>query len=174
MISDFSIPDTLGAIFAQGDVSGPTSILKLLISSQFKSVYNNLLFSIAAIFALAIVFLNAQASVCQQYRRALIVSAVAVSIAGYHYFRIFDSWDAVYSLQNEVSFLISKPFDNAYRYCYTDWLLIVPLLLVESVAMLALPMKEARPLLIKLAAASIAIIATGYPSEISHSIVIRI
>lgn len=95
-------------------------------------VYNALLFAIAAIFALALVFLNAQALARQWYRLALLVYAVAVSIAGYHYFRIFNSWDAVYSLQDEVYSLTSGPFDDVYHYRYTDWLLVVPLLLCKQ------------------------------------------
>jgi bacteriorhodopsin len=141
-------------------------------SSQFNSVYNVSLLAIIAIFALALVLLNVQASTCQRYRLALLVSTVVISVAGYHYFRIFNGWDAVYSLQDKVYALTSEPINGIYR--YTDWLLTVPLLLVESVAVLALPIKESRPLLIKLAAASVAIIAMGYPSEISHSIAVRI
>jgi hypothetical protein len=40
MITISSSPDILGAIFAQADVLDPLSILKLLTSSQFNSVYN--------------------------------------------------------------------------------------------------------------------------------------
>jgi bacteriorhodopsin len=172
MITVSFIPDILGAIFAQGDVSDSLSILSPLTSSQFKSIYDALLFAIAAIFASALFFLNAHAPVCQRYRLALLVSAITVSIAGYHYFRIFNNWDAVYSLHNGVYSLTSEPFDDIYH--YADWLLTVPLLLVESVAVLALPMKEARPLLIRLAVASVVMTVMGYPSEISHSITIRI
>jgi bacteriorhodopsin len=174
MLTVSSSHDILGAIFARADVLDPLSILELVTSSQFNSVYNVLLLAIIAIFALALVLLNVQAPTCQRYRLALLVSTVVISVAGYHYFRIFNSWDAVYSLQNEVYALTSEPINDIYRYRYTDWLLTVPLLLVESVAVLALPIKESRPLLIKLAAASVAIIAMGYPSEISHSIAIRI
>jgi bacteriorhodopsin len=55
-----------------------------------------------------------------------------------------------------------------------DWLLTVPLLLVETVAVLALTGKEAKPLLIKLVIASIVMIATGYPGEISNNLTTRI
>lgn len=123
-------------------------------------------------FAGALFFFSAQGQVGQRYRLALIVSALVVSIAGYHYFRIFNSWDAAYSLQNGVYTLTGAPFNDAYR--YVDWLLTVPLLLVETVAVLALPGKEARPLLIKLAVASVVMIATGYPGEISHDLTTRI
>lgn len=172
MITVSFIPDILGAIFAQGDVLESLSILSPLTSSQFKWIYDALLFAIAAAFALVLFFLNAHAPVCQRYRSALLVSAITVSIAGYHYFRIFNNWDAVYSLHNGVYSLTSEPFGDIYH--YADWLLTVPLLLVEFVAVLALPVKEARPLLIKLALASVVMTVMGYPSKISYSITTRL
>jgi bacteriorhodopsin len=174
MITVFPMPDftLLGAIVVQGDISDRLSTARSLTPSQFNLIYNAFSFAIAAMFASALFFFNARAQVGPKYRLALLVSALVVSIAGYHYFRIFNSWDAAYSLQNGAYTLTGAPFNDAYR--YVDWLLTVPLLLVEAVAVLALPGKEARPLLIKLAIASIVMIATGYPGEISHDITIRI
>jgi bacteriorhodopsin len=168
LLPDFAL---LGAI-AQDDLSDRLSVVQSLSSSQFNLVYNGFSFAIATMFASALFFLNARAQVGQKYRLALLVSAIVVSIAGYHYFRIFNSWDAAYTLQNGVYVLTGEPFNDAYR--YVDWLLTVPLLLVEAVAVLALPVKEAKPLLIKLAAASVVMIATGYPGEISSDLVTRI
>jgi bacteriorhodopsin len=174
MLAVSSVPDftLLGAIFAQSDFSNRLSTAQSLTPSQFNSIYNAFSFAIAAMFASALFFFNAQAQVGQRYRLALLVSALVVSIAGYHYFRIFNSWDAAYSLQNGVYTLTGAPFNDAYR--YVDWLLTVPLLLVEAVAVLVLPAKESRPLLIKLAVASVVMIATGYPGEISHDLTTRI
>ncbi len=174
MISMTAIPDLalLGAIVDQADSSARLSTAQSLTPSQFNLVYNSFSFAIAAMFASALFFFNARAQVGQKYRIALLVSGIVVSIAGYHYFRIFNSWDAAYSLQNGVYTLTGAPFNDAYR--YVDWLLTVPLLLVEAVAVLALPLKEARPLLIKLAAASVVMIATGYPGEISDNLTTRI
>ena len=174
MIAVSSIPDftLLGAIAAQGDLSERLSTIQSLTSSQFNLIYNGFSFAIATMFASALFFLNAQAQVGQKYRLALLVSAIVVSIAGYHYFRIFNSWDAAYSLQDGVYTLSGAPFNDAYR--YVDWLLTVPLLLVETVAVLALSAKEAKPLLIKLVAASVLMIATGYPGEISPDLTTRI
>lgn len=170
----FAAPDLalLGAFFVKGDVPNRLSTVQTLTASQFNLIYNAFSFAIAAMFASALFFFNARAQVGFKYRIALLVSAIVVSIAGYHYFRIFNSWDAAYSLQNGVYALTGAPFNDAYR--YVDWLLTVPLLLVEAVAVLALPVKEARPLLIKLAVASIVMIATGYPGEISHDLTTRI
>lgn len=162
----------LGALFLQGDVSDRLSTARSLTPSQFNLIYNAFSFAIAAMFASALFFFNVRSQVGQKYRIALLVSALVVSIAGYHYFRIFNSWDAAYTLQNGAYTLTGAPFNDAYR--YVDWLLTVPLLLVEAVAVLALPTKEARPLLTKLVIASIVMIATGYPGEVSHDLTTRI
>ncbi len=169
-----SVPDftLLGALIAQDDISDRLSTSQSLTSSQFNLIYNAFSFAIAAMFSSALFFLNARAQVGAKYRVALLVSAIVVSIAGYHYFRIFNSWDAAYSLQDGMYTLTGAPFNDAYR--YVDWLLTVPLLLVETVAVLALPVKEARPLLLKLVIASILMIATGYPGEISSNLTTRI
>ena len=145
MIAVSSIPEfaLLGATFANEDITSRLSTAQSLTSSQFNLIYNGFSFAIAAMFSSALFFFNAQSQVGQKYRLALIVSAIVVSIAGYHYFRIFNSWDEAYSLQNGVYTLTGAPFNDAYR--YVDWLLTVPLLLVETVAVLALPGTETKP-----------------------------
>jgi bacteriorhodopsin len=154
------------------DTSSRLSTVQSLTSGQFNLVYNAFSFAIAAMFASALFFFSAQAQVGQKYRLALLVSAIVVSIAGYHYFRIFNSWNEAYSLQNGVYTLAGVPFNDAYR--YVDWLLTVPLLLVEAVAVLALPGTEAKSLLTKLVGASILMIGLGYPGEISSDFTTRV
>jgi len=122
-------------------------------------------------FAAALFFFNAKSQVGYKYRIAVLISGVIVSIAAYHYFRIFNSWDASYLLQEGSYVATGKPFNDAYR--YVDWLLTVPLLLVETVAVLALPTKVSRPLFIKLAVAAVLMIGTGYPGEIAQDITTR-
>ncbi len=139
---------------------------------QFDIVYNFFSFSIAAMGAAALFFFNAREQVAKNYRPALLVSALVVSIAAYHYFRIFNAWDSAYALQDGLYVATGIPFNDAYR--YADWLLTVPLLLVEAVAVLALSPKVSRSLVIRLAAAAVVMIATGYPGEISASITTRL
>jgi bacteriorhodopsin len=94
------------------------------------------------------------------------MSSMVTLIAGYHYWRIFDSFsDASEGTTVNVS---GDPgsFNEAYR--YVDWLLTVPLLLVEVVAVLALGAAVAKSLIIRLVPASAAMIALGYPGEISN------
>ncbi|ANG84106.1 hypothetical protein A8L33_00600 [Microbacterium aurantiacum] len=62
-------------------------------------------------------------------------------------------------------------FNEGYR--YVDWLLTVPLLLVELVAVLALTRKAQSRLLWMLVPASILMIVFGYPGEISSDMATR-
>lgn len=135
---------------------------------QFELVYNAFSLTIAAMGAAALFFFNAKSQVAPQYRIAVIISGIIVSIAAYHYFRIFNSWDGSYMLESGLYVSTGQPFNDAYR--YVDWLLTVPLLLIETVAVLALPKTVSRPLFGKLAIAAVLMIATGYPGEIADSI----
>jgi bacteriorhodopsin len=86
-------------------------------------------------------------------------------IAGYHYWRIFNSFnESSANMAVNVSGAQGS-FNEAYR--YVDWLLTVPLLLVEVIAVLALAKEVSRSLIMRLVPASAAMIALGYPGEIS-------
>lgn len=141
-----------------------------LTQGQYNTVYNLLSLVIAAQLFTALFLVLAQPRVLPRYRQALVVSAIVCGIAAYHYFRIFDSFreafvtDAVggrgvYAQAPGVS------FNEGYR--YVDWLLTVPLLLVELVVVLALAKKLQASLLLRLIPASAIMIALGYPGEIS-------
>jgi bacteriorhodopsin len=86
-------------------------------------------------------------------------------IAGYHYLRIFDSFKHASEGGKVLLDGSQDAFNEAYR--YVDWLLTVPLLLVEVIAVLALAKEVARSLIMRLVPASAAMIALGYPGEIS-------
>jgi bacteriorhodopsin len=86
-------------------------------------------------------------------------------IAGYHYFRIFNSFNDS-SMKNAVQIGTSQgSFNEAYR--YVDWILTVPLLLVEVIAVLGLAKAASQSLIYRLVPASAAMIILGYPGEIS-------
>ncbi len=137
-----------------------------LSPGQYTLVYNLLSLTIAAMFGAGLFFFGARAHIAHRYRPALLVSAIVVWIAGYHYFRIFQSWEGAYMVSEEGLYVASGEFFNdAYR--YADWLITVPLLLVELVAVMALAKAESRSLLPKLIIAAILMIAFGYPGEVS-------
>jgi bacteriorhodopsin len=143
--------------------------LPTLTAGQFSLVYNMFSFTTATMFAAFVFFVLAQKNVAPKYRISLMVSALVVAIAGYHYFRIFQSWDGAYALQEAANMyeFSGKPFNDAYR--YVDWLLTVPLLVVELVLVLGLPKGESGSLMARLGFAAALMIVLGYPGEISSS-----
>jgi bacteriorhodopsin len=93
------------------------------------------------------------------------MSSMVTFIAGYHYFRIFNSFNDS-SMKNAIAIGTSQgTFNEAYR--YVDWILTVPLLLVEVVAVLALAKEASKSMMSRLVPASAAMIILGYPGEIS-------
>ena len=136
-----------------------------LDAGQFNIVYNVLSFVIAAMGGSFVFFLLSRELVGRKYRLALLVSAIVTLIAGYHYFRIFNSWTDAYTLANGLYKPTGIPFNDAYR--YVDWLLTVPLLMVELVTVLGLPWEKAKKLLTTLVGAAFIMIILGYPGEIA-------
>ncbi len=138
---------------------------------EFSLVYNMLSFALAAMFGSFIFFILAREQVGQKYRIALVMSAVVVAVAGYHYWRIFDSWGAAFTLENGAYVASGKPFNDGYR--YVDWLLTVPLLVAELVAVLALSREKSLGLTARLSLAAVLMIATGYVGEVATDMVTR-
>jgi bacteriorhodopsin len=99
------------------------------------------------------------------------MSAIVVAVAGYHYWRIFESWGAAFNLENGTYVPSGIPFNDGYR--YVDWLLTVPLLVAELVAVLALAHAKSVSLTAKLVIAAVLMIALGYPGEIATDMTAR-
>lgn len=132
---------------------------------QYELVYNLFSFTFATMFAAFIFFLLVRSQVAPQYRNALVMSALVVAVAGYHYFRIFESWSGAYMLDTEIGAYVAtgKPFNDAYR--YIDWLLTVPLLVAELVYVIN-PKNRGR-MTFTLAIAAALMVILGYPGEIA-------
>jgi len=137
----------------------------VLNPDQWNLVYNVFSFGLVSMLACTVYTLVSQARVLPKYRNALVMSSMVTFIAGYHYWRIFNSFsEASTGTTVDAS---GKPgsFNEAYR--YVDWLLTVPLLLVEVVAVLALAATVSKSLIMRLVPASAAMIALGYPGEVA-------
>lgn len=143
---------------------------------QYNLVYNMFSLTIAAMAAAFVFFLGARDQVDKKYRKALVVSAVVVGVAAYHYFRIFESWGAAGSKEMvegaAVYMFNTDVFNDAYR--YADWLVTVPLLLVELVGVMDLGEEEERGFIAKLTIAAVAMLALGYPGEVSSQMTPRL
>jgi bacteriorhodopsin len=136
-----------------------------LTADQHGIVYNILSFGLVSMLACTIYTLVSQSKVLPKYRTALIMSSMVTFIAAYHYMRIFDSFEDSFADGALMVGTGAGTFNEAYR--YVDWILTVPLLLVEVVAVLALAKAAASSLINRLVPASAAMIALGYPGEIS-------
>jgi bacteriorhodopsin len=135
-----------------------------LTANQWNTIYNVFSFGLISMIACTVYTLLAQSRVLPKYRNALVLSSMVTLIAGYHYWRIFDSF-ADASDGYKVATTGPGSFNEGYR--YVDWLLTVPLLLVEVIAVLALAKVAASSLITRLVPAAVAMIALGYPGEIS-------
>jgi len=107
---------------------------------QFQAVYNVLSFSLASMGATTMYLWFRMYAVKDQYKGAVMISGLVTFIAAYHYIRIFNSWVDAYSYegvkQGHGPTLTGVPFNDAYR--YMDWLLTVPLLLIEILLVMKL------------------------------------
>ena len=124
----------------------------MLVGSDYTLVYNVLSFGTAVMFGAFVYFLTQMKAVSKQYQAGVAVSAIVVGIAGYHYYRIWSDFGE--GVMNE-----------GYR--YADWLITVPLLIVELLIVLGVAQKDRTNLMLKLVPASILMIGLGYPGEVA-------
>ena len=136
-----------------------------LTDGQYGLLYNVFSFGLISMLACTVYTLVSQSRVLPKYRAALVMSSMVTFIAAYHYWRIFNSFSDSYADGSLQVGTAEGTFNEAYR--YVDWILTVPLLLVEVIAVLALAKAAASPLINRLVPASAAMIALGYPGEMS-------
>merc|ERR1719331_2170645 len=139
--------------------------------TEWSVVYNALSFGIACMGTCSIFVWLQLPNVKTHFRGALTISGLVTFIACYHYFRIFQSWDASYTVLKfaDGSITVAEtgiPFNDAYR--YVDWLLTVPLLLIELILVMQLSAEETKSRCWSLGTASAVMVALGYPGEISE------
>jgi len=139
--------------------------MDLLTAGQFSLVYNAFSFTLAAMAAATLFLWFGRSQVGAAYKTALTISGLVCAIAAYHYFRIFESWNAAYTSSAGVVTATSVAFNDAYR--YVDWLLTVPLLLIELVLVMRLSSSETMSRATKLGFAAALMIVLGYPGEIA-------
>jgi len=141
---------------------------------QYQAVYNVLSFALASMSATTMYLWMRSFAVQEKYRSAVIISGLVTFIAAYHYLRIFNSWvnsyqyntaaihDGAMNLGNPT--LTGVPFNDAYR--YMDWLLTVPLLLIEILLVMKLSDRDFSEKARTLGAGSALMIISGYYGEL--------
>merc|ERR1711896_52752 len=138
---------------------------------QYQAVYNVLSFSLASMMATTMYLWFRAFAVTDKYKSAVIISGLVTFIAAYHYFRIFNSWVEAYSFPAADSdgnvgdpTLTGIPFNDAYR--YMDWLLTVPLLLLEILLVMDLTPEQHSSKAWVLGLGSALMIVSGYYGEL--------
>ncbi|MDZ7789292.1 MAG: bacteriorhodopsin-like [Xanthomonadales bacterium] len=137
---------------------------------QFSLVYNMFSFTVATMAAATLFFWLNRSQVAPEYRTAITISGLVTFIALYHYFRIFESWGAAYDIDlvaGTISASTTYAYNEAYR--YVDWLLTVPLLLIELILVMNLSRSETITKGTRLALLAALMIILGYPGEVATS-----
>jgi len=141
---------------------------------QYQAVYNVLSFALASMMATTMYLWFRSTAVKDQFKSAVIISGLVTFIAAYHYIRIFNSWVDAYeygagkvdggAMEMITPRLTGVPFNDAYR--YMDWLLTVPLLLIEILLVMKLPEAEYSQKAWNLGVSSALMIVSGYYGEL--------
>ena len=139
--------------------------MDIISPGQYSLVYNAFSFTIAVMGAATVFFFLSRSQVAPAYRTALTVTGLVTLIALYHYVRIFNSWEGAYAAVDGAMKQTGNRFNDAYR--YVDWLLTVPLLLVELILVMRLSGAETRAKATKLGLLAALMVLLGYPGEIS-------
>jgi len=144
---------------------------------QFQAVYNCLSFALASMMSTTMYLWFRSTAVADKYKSAVLISGLVTFIAAYHYMRIFNSWVDAYhysggkveggALEMQAPTLTGIPFNDAYR--YMDWLLTVPLLLIEILLVMKLDEKSFSEKAWNLGVGSALMIASGYYGELTVS-----
>ena len=132
---------------------------EFMSNGSYTLIYNMLSLGIAAMLFTSIFLFVARERVAPRYRLAVMVSGTVTAIAAYHYFRMFDDFKHAFGPEG----MGVVAYNVGYR--YVDWFLTVPLLLLETVAVLALAAAVQRNLLMKLVPAAALMIGLGYPGD---------
>merc|ERR1711985_68151 len=136
--------------------------------------YNVLSFALASMMATTMYLWFRSTAVMDKYKSAVLISGLVTFIAAYHYIRIFNSWVEAYeykpatvsggAMEIAAPTLTGIPFNDAYR--YMDWLLTVPLLLIEILLVMKLDEETYSSKAWTLGVSSALMICSGYYGEL--------
>merc|ERR1712182_14421 len=149
-------------------------------NEQYQIVYDALSFSLACMMSCTIFLWMRVPSIVEKYKSAVLILGLVTFIAAYHYIRIFNSWVDSYHYPAVTDkdmygghgdraeplrpVLTGTPFNDAYR--YMDWLLTVPLLLIEIILVMQLSPEESNRQCWRLGVLSALMILSGYKGEL--------
>jgi len=149
-------------------------VMYAMSDMQFQAVYNVLSFTLASMMSTTMYLWFRAGAVQDKYKSAVFISGLVTFIAAYHYIRIFNSWVDAYqysagkvqdgALEMMAPAMTGIPFNDAYR--YMDWLLTVPLLLIEILLVMKLDEESFNSKAWVLGLGSALMIVSGYYGEL--------
>jgi len=146
-------------------------VMYAMTNLEYQAVYNTLSFSLASMMATTVYLWFRSRAVKDKFQSAVLISGLVTFIAAYHYVRIFNSWVEAYSFPAPAEdgsindpVLTGIPFNDAYR--YMDWLLTVPLLLLEILLVMDLSPEEHSSKAWTLGFSAALMIVSGYYGEL--------
>merc|ERR1712079_778370 len=155
----------------QEPLAAEAMVMYPMTDVQYQAVYNTLSFSLACMMATTMYLWFRADAVADKYKSAVYISGLVTFIAAYHYIRIFNSWVDAYDYSGDAyithhdgPLLTGVPFNDAYR--YMDWLLTVPLLLIEILLVMKLDDKDFNSRAWTLGVGSALMIVSGYYGEL--------
>ena len=146
--------------------------METLTVGQYQLIANAFSFTIATMGAATLFFWLGRSQVASPYKTALTITGLVTFIAAYHYLRISQSWSEAYTIVDGVVVATDVAFNDAYR--YVDWLLTVPLLLVELILVMNLARAATVSKSVRLGGLAVLMIILGYPGEIADTASARI
>lgn len=141
--------------------------IETLSLAQYGFIGNAFSFGLAVMASTTLFLWMMRSSVAPGYRMAITITGLVTAIAAYHYLQIMLSWDKAVDVSSGTLVTTGEPFNQAYR--YVDWLLTVPLLLVELILVMKLARNETVSKSIKLGGAAALMIILGYPGEVAEA-----
>merc|ERR1711935_660503 len=166
--------EVLELLFSVSTFASRAMVMFEMSDLQYQAVYNVLSFALASMMATTMYLWFRSFAVAERYRSAVLISGLVTFIAAYHYIRIFNSWVDSYEYKaTTVSngamelgnpSLTGVPFNDAYR--YMDWLLTVPLLLIEILMVMNLDERDYNDKAKNLGVGSALMIISGYYGEL--------
>ncbi len=133
--------------------------------NQYQLIFNIFSFTFAVMASTSLFLWFSRSQVSNQFKTAITISGLVTFIAAYHYAQIMLSFREAIVLKDGIVSATGYSFNDAYR--YVDWLLTVPLLLVELILVMNLAKNQTVSLSFRLGMAAAIMVILGYPGEIS-------
>jgi bacteriorhodopsin len=142
--------------------------IESLSVGQYGFIGNAFSFGLAVMASTTLFLWLMKSQVAPAYQMAITISGLVTAIAAYHYLQIMLSWDNAATVNTGQVLVTGEGFNRAYR--YVDWLLTVPLLLIELILVMKLSNSETFSRSVKLGGAAALMIVLGYPGEVAETV----